>query len=112
MTRREGDDRSNGYQEHAAEFISGRSQSDVGVASVRAWGRTLSPRAAVLDLGCGCGGGPLFSLSDYELCNPTSGTTSHGGVVREVKRPAMDKVRDRGTGILSRLQSEHVRRVF
>lgn len=55
MTRREGDDGSNGYQEHAGEFISGRSRSDVGVAAVRAWGRTLPPGAAVLDLGCGCG---------------------------------------------------------
>jgi SAM-dependent methyltransferase len=55
MTEREGADESNGYEEHAGEFITGRSHSGVGVASVRAWGRTLPPGVAVLDLGCGCG---------------------------------------------------------
>ena len=49
------DDWSNGYQENAEEFITGRSRSDVGAASVRAWGRTLPPGGTILDLGCGCG---------------------------------------------------------
>lgn len=50
----QGDD-SNGYEASAGEFIAGRTRSSIGVASVRAWGRTLPPGAAVLDLGCGCG---------------------------------------------------------
>ncbi len=55
MAERAIDDGANGYQAHAGAFISGRARSDVGVAPVRVWGRTLPPGAAVLDLGCGCG---------------------------------------------------------
>lgn len=51
-------DRSNGYEQIAAEFLarrgSGRS-TGVGVHEVRAWARTLSRGAAVIDLGCGPG---------------------------------------------------------
>jgi 2-polyprenyl-3-methyl-5-hydroxy-6-metoxy-1,4-benzoquinol methylase len=51
-------DRSNGYEGVAAEFLarrgSGRS-AGVGVKAVRNWARTLPPRAAVIDLGCGPG---------------------------------------------------------
>ena len=55
MTERAIDDGANGYQAHARAFISGRARSEVGVAPVRAWSRTLPPGAVVLDLGCGCG---------------------------------------------------------
>ena len=47
------DDRSGGWEDVAARFIALRSR--VGVATVRAWARSLSPGAAVLDLGCGSG---------------------------------------------------------
>ena len=48
-------DRSNGYEANAAEFMAGRGTSDVGVAPVRAWARSLRPGATILDLGCGHG---------------------------------------------------------
>lgn len=48
------DDRSNGYEAVAHRFIDQRS-SAVGVETVRAWARGLSPGAAILDLGCGHG---------------------------------------------------------
>jgi SAM-dependent methyltransferase len=53
---REGDpdDRSNGYEAVARRFIDQRSSS-VGVETVRAWAQAFSPRAAILDLGCGHG---------------------------------------------------------
>jgi SAM-dependent methyltransferase len=44
----------NGYERVASEFIAGRSPG-VGVSSVRAWARALTPHATVLDLGCGSG---------------------------------------------------------
>jgi hypothetical protein len=55
MAGRGVDDGSNGYEEEAGEFISGRLRSGVGAASVRAWGETLPPGATALDLGCGPG---------------------------------------------------------
>ncbi len=48
-------DRSNGYEAVATEFIAGRQQSGVGVATVRAWGRSLPQGATILDLACGFG---------------------------------------------------------
>jgi SAM-dependent methyltransferase len=49
----------NGYERVAAEFLARRgkagSSGGVGTAHVRAWAETLSPRAEVLDLGCGSG---------------------------------------------------------
>lgn len=51
-------DRSNGYEGVAAEFLAGRGSvrsSGVGAKAVRAWARTLPPRATVIDLGCGSG---------------------------------------------------------
>ncbi|MDZ4700477.1 MAG: class I SAM-dependent methyltransferase [Rhodothermales bacterium] len=48
-------DPSNGYDALSAEFIAARDRSTIGVASVRAWARTLPPGAAVLELGCGHG---------------------------------------------------------
>jgi SAM-dependent methyltransferase len=49
------DDPSNGYEGVAPEFMARRARSGIGVATVRAWGRSLPPGAAVLDLGCGSG---------------------------------------------------------
>jgi SAM-dependent methyltransferase len=48
-------DASNGYEAVASEFMAARERSNVGVATVRAWGRSLPKGAAVLELGCGSG---------------------------------------------------------
>jgi 2-polyprenyl-3-methyl-5-hydroxy-6-metoxy-1,4-benzoquinol methylase len=48
-------DRSNGYEAVAREFMSRRTGSSVGVATVREWAKALPPGTAVLDLGCGHG---------------------------------------------------------
>jgi 2-polyprenyl-3-methyl-5-hydroxy-6-metoxy-1,4-benzoquinol methylase len=47
-------DRSNGYEDIAAEFVSTRSRI-IGVKRVRDWAKTLARGAAVVDLGCGPG---------------------------------------------------------
>jgi len=49
------DDRSNGYEACAAEFIARRGRSSIGVATIRTWARSLPKGAAILDLGCGSG---------------------------------------------------------
>lgn len=48
-------DRSNGWDAVASDFMAGRHQSIIGVATVRAWGRLLPGGASILDLGCGSG---------------------------------------------------------
>lgn len=48
-------DPSNGWEAVAKEFIEGREQSSVGVATVRAWAGSLPVGVAILDLGCGSG---------------------------------------------------------
>jgi SAM-dependent methyltransferase len=48
-------DPSNGYEAVATELIAGRQQSGIGVATVRAWGRSLPQGGSILDLGCGFG---------------------------------------------------------
>jgi 2-polyprenyl-3-methyl-5-hydroxy-6-metoxy-1,4-benzoquinol methylase len=48
-------DSSNGYEAVALEFMRRREQSGIGVATVRAWARSLKPGASILDLGCGHG---------------------------------------------------------
>ncbi len=48
-------DPSNGYEAVATEFIAVRQQSGVGVATVRAWGRSLPQGATILDRACGFG---------------------------------------------------------
>jgi SAM-dependent methyltransferase len=49
----------NDYERVAAEFLARRgkagSSGGVGTAQVRAWAHALSPRAQVLDVGCGSG---------------------------------------------------------
>lgn len=53
--RRANDDRSNGYEAVASEFLRQRDQSRIGIATIRSWAQTLPPGASVLDLGCGHG---------------------------------------------------------
>lgn len=48
-------DGSNGYEASAGEFIAHRTRLNIGVATVREWGRMLPAGATVLELGCGCG---------------------------------------------------------
>jgi 2-polyprenyl-3-methyl-5-hydroxy-6-metoxy-1,4-benzoquinol methylase len=48
-------DRSNGYEGIAREFMSHRTESNVGSATVRDWANALPRAADVLDLGCGHG---------------------------------------------------------
>lgn len=48
-------DRSHGYEATAPEFMRRREQSDIGVAVVRTWARSLPRGGSVLDLGCGAG---------------------------------------------------------
>ena len=57
-------DTSNGYDALASEFIKLRGESNIGVATVRKWARTLPPGAAILDLGCGHGDPLAVSLVD------------------------------------------------
>lgn len=49
------DDPSNGYEAVAADLVAARRRSRIGVATVRAWARSLPKAASVLDLGCGSG---------------------------------------------------------
>jgi SAM-dependent methyltransferase len=55
MTPKEFTDESNGYESVASRFISCRSQSRVGVDTVREWAKCLPRGAVILDLGCGNG---------------------------------------------------------
>jgi ribosomal protein S18 acetylase RimI-like enzyme/ubiquinone/menaquinone biosynthesis C-methylase UbiE len=48
------DDPTNGYEAAASRFIAARSVQ-IGVATVRTWGRTLPTGASILDVGCGHG---------------------------------------------------------
>ena len=58
------DDRSDGYEAMASEFMARRARSSIGVATVRSWARSLPPAAAILDLGCGHGVPLSMALSD------------------------------------------------
>jgi 2-polyprenyl-3-methyl-5-hydroxy-6-metoxy-1,4-benzoquinol methylase len=55
MATPEAYDKSNGYEALAEAFVSGRVRSQIGVATVRAWGRSLPRGASILDVGCGPG---------------------------------------------------------
>src|ERR1700746_2401561 len=50
-------DKSNGYEDVAAEFLAGRGRAagGIGTSVVEEWSRSLQRAAAVLDLGCGTG---------------------------------------------------------
>src|SRR5687768_3741370 len=58
-------DRSNGYEAAASEHIARR--RTIGADRVRAWARSLPPKPAVLDLGCGDGRPISIALID-ERC--------------------------------------------
>jgi SAM-dependent methyltransferase len=62
-------DKSNGYEEIAAIFISGRGRnhSGVGASVVAKWSQTLPGGATVLDLGCGTGVPILEALIDHGI---------------------------------------------
>jgi SAM-dependent methyltransferase len=62
-------DKSNGYEEIAAIFISGRGRnhSGVGASVVAEWSQTLPGGATVLDLGCGTGVPILEALIDHGI---------------------------------------------
>jgi 2-polyprenyl-3-methyl-5-hydroxy-6-metoxy-1,4-benzoquinol methylase len=60
-------DRSNGYEGVSGEFISGRTRSSFGAATVRQWAKTLSTGGDVLDLGCGSGAPISQALADEGL---------------------------------------------
>ena len=47
-------DKSNGYEQVAGRFMSARNPC-IGAAIIREWSRTVAPRSAILDLGCGHG---------------------------------------------------------
>ena len=47
-------DKSNGYEEHAADFLRWR-HPHIGQSMVREWAREFAPGATVLELGCGDG---------------------------------------------------------
>jgi hypothetical protein len=49
------EDPANGYEIAAPEYRRRREQSSIGVATVRAWARSLPRDGAILDLGCGTG---------------------------------------------------------
>ena len=57
-------DPSNGYETAASEFMAERDRSRIGVATVRAWARSLEPGTGILDLGCGHGGPIAAALLD------------------------------------------------
>ncbi len=57
-------DPSNGYESVASEFVARRGQSGIGAATIRAWARSLSPGASILDLGCGHGAPISAALMD------------------------------------------------
>jgi SAM-dependent methyltransferase len=55
MTRIAPADRSNGYEAVAGDFMSIRSRSSIGMATVRDWAKSLPIGGSVLDMGCGHG---------------------------------------------------------
>jgi 2-polyprenyl-3-methyl-5-hydroxy-6-metoxy-1,4-benzoquinol methylase len=48
-------DRSNGYETVSGDFMSIRSRSNIGIATVRDWAKSLPLGGSVLDIGCGHG---------------------------------------------------------
>ncbi|MGB5834711.1 MAG: class I SAM-dependent methyltransferase [Thiohalocapsa sp.] len=51
-------DYSNGYEDHAFEFLKARESSSIGAKIVDAWARSLGSGAEIIELGCG-GGVPV-----------------------------------------------------
>ncbi len=78
-------DASNGYEPIAAQYIAGRGSdpAQIGATELTAWGRTFSPGAAILDLGCGTGVPISLALMNCGLnvhgvdASPTMVSTFH-----------------------------------
>ena len=81
-------DPSNGYEGVATEFIAGRQQSGVGVATVRAWGRSLPQGATILDLACGFGVPNSQALIDDGFV--IYGVDASPRLITEFRRPFPD----------------------
>lgn len=60
-------DRSNGYETVSEKFISSRTRSGIGTATVRQWAKALPPGGDVLDVGCGHGAPISEALVDEGL---------------------------------------------
>jgi len=60
-------DRSNEYEAVSEEFISSRTMSGIGAATVRQWAKAIPPGGDVLDLGCGHGAPISEALVDEGL---------------------------------------------
>jgi 2-polyprenyl-3-methyl-5-hydroxy-6-metoxy-1,4-benzoquinol methylase len=67
MTQIRREDWSNGYEAIAREFMAHRTESTIGVTTVREWAEDLSPGATVLDLGSGHGVPISHTLIDAGL---------------------------------------------
>ena len=74
-------DRSNGYEDIAAEFVSTRSTT-IGVRRVRDWAKALPLGAAVVDLGCG----PGFPITEVLVAE---GLRVYGVDARTIFRPSI-----------------------
>jgi SAM-dependent methyltransferase len=70
-------DRSNGYEAVSEDFMSRRTRSPVGVATVREWAKALPRGGAVLDLGCGHGVPISLALVDdgFTVCGVDASAT-------------------------------------
>ncbi len=77
-------DPSNGYEAVATDFIAVRQQSGFGVATVRAWGRSLPQGASILDLGCGFGAPISQALIDDGFV--IYGVDASSSLIREFRR--------------------------
>lgn len=77
-------DPSSGYEAFAPEFVERRDRTSIGVATVRAWARTLRPGAAILDLGCGHGVPISMALMDEGLS--VHGVDASPSLVAEFRR--------------------------
>jgi SAM-dependent methyltransferase len=62
-----GEDKSNGYESVANDFIAARSARRIGEQTVREWAQTLPCGASVLDIGCGGGVPVTETLLDLGL---------------------------------------------
>ncbi len=77
-------DPSNGYEAVATDFIAVRQQSGFGVATVRAWGRSLPQGSSILDLGCGFGAPISQALIDDGFV--IYGVDASSSLIREFRR--------------------------
>jgi cyclopropane fatty-acyl-phospholipid synthase-like methyltransferase len=75
------DDRSNGWEAAAAQFLVDRPRRAVGASTAKRWAASLAPRSSVLDLGCGTGE-PIaraFAEAGHELYGVDASPTMIAG---------------------------------